>query len=127
MALRENEDAVSAVHRLSGEGKTVAEPGLAGQRKKIEQRHTQEPLEAIENSGKQVAVCRGSTKRFQSLSPCCSCEFVPEARGQCSQDEAYINVSDVVADDQHWTLNATQILAAHNTRPAQHEHRWQQQ
>jgi len=122
-AFGEDEDAEAAVHGFSGESEAVAEAGFAGERENVEQGDAEEPFDSIEESEEEISSSRRSAEGLQCFASGGGCEFVTNARGQGGEYEANVNVADVIADDEHWAVQAAQIFATLNSGPAQNKDR----
>ena len=92
--------------------------GIAGQRKKIQQGNSQSPFDPIKDSGQDVAFRRRSSQRFESFSPRGSGQLVANAGGKGGEDETHVNISYMVADDQHRSVQVAQVFPTLNARPA---------
>lgn len=117
-AFGENEDAVSAVDGLAGVSEAAAESGFARKRKEIEERDAEEPLEAVVELEEEVSVGGRRAESFESFASGGNGEAVAETRGESGEDEAGIDVADVVGDDEQRACNAVEIVASFNAGPA---------
>src|ERR1700756_4138066 len=94
--LRENQDAVAAIHRLAGIRKTPAESGLARKREQVQQRHSQDPLYEVIDSQEPVAARRRRAQRFQRLPARGDREPMPKTCGKSRGNESGIDIPEMI-------------------------------
>src|SRR4051794_2896050 len=121
-----NQDAVTAIHRLSRKRKALTKPGLAWEGKNIQQGNSQEPFHAIKNAQDEVPISRRRAQRLKRFATGSGREFVSDPARQSREYESDIDIIYVVGDDQYWALHFPKILPAFNFRPTQDEYRWTQ-
>jgi len=66
-AFGKDEDAESAVYRLSGKSEAIAEAGLAREGKNVQQGDAKKPFHPVEEPEKKISVRGRSAKSLQSL------------------------------------------------------------
>src|SRR5579864_3657347 len=111
-AFGEDENVVAAIDGLSGVGEAAAESGFAGEWEEIQERDAEEPLEAVVEFHEEISVAGWSAEGFEGFASGGDGEAVTEARGQGGEDEAGIDVADVVGDDEQRAFHSIEMVAA---------------
>src|SRR5437764_12710521 len=124
---RKNQDVVAAINGFSGVSEALAETSVARQRKQIQERHAQEPLQTVKHPMEQTSTQGWSTQRLKGFAPGRSGKFVPNASRERGKNESDIDIADVIANHQDWSFHTQQVFASINFRPTQYEHRRPQQ
>src|SRR5579864_9313997 len=119
MAFGKNQHAVPTVHGFACIGKAFSETRLARKGEKIEQGNAQCPTNLIVNSCEQTAEGGRSAQSLQSFAAGGRGKAMAKVSRQRGEDEAGINIVNVVGNHKHWALNVSQVLTAVDARPTQ--------
>src|SRR5208283_5764312 len=122
LSFGKHQNAVAAVHGLSGIGEALAEAGLSRQGKEVQQRHRERPTNAIVDCVEPHAMVTRRPQRFQRLAAGCSRDFVPDTRGKRGLNESDIDIADVVRDNEQRPADAAQVFAPDDAWTSQKKH-----
>ena len=93
---RKNQHAVAAIHRLSGIGKTLAEPVSTWKRKQIEQRNSESPFHPVVNSSQHSCIGGRRAQGFERLAARSCNQPMPETYRQSGLYESHVYTSNMI-------------------------------
>src|SRR5262249_31122028 len=102
------------IGETAGKRKTIQKARLPGQRKDVEKRQDQKIVEPLDETPERVHRPGRSPHTCEPLAADSGGQTMAKACGQCSQNPSDVDVSDVVRNDQHRSVETAQLLSAND-------------